>query len=47
MTDDPRRRLVAGHDAAVPARFPGRVPGLPAELAELVVRIAGGPEGAG
>ena len=47
MTDDHRRRLVAGHDAAVPARFPGRVPGLPAELAELVVRIAGGPEGAG
>jgi glyoxylase-like metal-dependent hydrolase (beta-lactamase superfamily II) len=41
MTQDAGRRLVAGHDAEVGERFPGRVPGLPAELADLVVRISG------
>lgn len=40
MTEDSGRLLVAGHDAAVRTRFPGRVPGLPAEMADLVVRIA-------
>jgi glyoxylase-like metal-dependent hydrolase (beta-lactamase superfamily II) len=44
MSEDPGRLLVAGHDADVPHRFPARVPGLPADLAELVVRVtsAGG-----
>ncbi|HLU56147.1 MAG TPA: N-acyl homoserine lactonase family protein [Pseudonocardia sp.] len=42
MTEDPGRLLVAGHDAEVRTRFPGRVAGLPGELAELVVRVAGG-----
>jgi glyoxylase-like metal-dependent hydrolase (beta-lactamase superfamily II) len=41
MTEDAGRLLVAGHDADVRKRFPGRVPGLPAELAELVVRVTG------
>ncbi|HEY2207397.1 MAG TPA: N-acyl homoserine lactonase family protein [Pseudonocardia sp.] len=41
MTQDPGRRLVAGHDAGVGERFPGRLAGLPAGLAELVVRVAG------
>ncbi|GAA4551402.1 N-acyl homoserine lactonase family protein [Pseudonocardia xishanensis] len=40
MTEDPGRLLVAGHDAEVGKRFADRVPGLPAELAELVVRIS-------
>jgi glyoxylase-like metal-dependent hydrolase (beta-lactamase superfamily II) len=40
MTQDPGRRLVAGHDAAVGERFAGRVPDLPADLADLVVRIS-------
>jgi glyoxylase-like metal-dependent hydrolase (beta-lactamase superfamily II) len=44
MTEDPGRLLVAGHDAAVGTRFPGRVRGLPADLADLVVRIAGATE---
>jgi glyoxylase-like metal-dependent hydrolase (beta-lactamase superfamily II) len=39
MCEDPGRMLVAGHDADVRRRFPGRVPGLPAGLAELVVRL--------
>jgi len=42
MTQDPGRVLVAGHDAAVAERFPDRVPGLPADLVDLVVRIAPG-----
>jgi glyoxylase-like metal-dependent hydrolase (beta-lactamase superfamily II) len=46
MSEDPGRLLVAGHDAAVPQRFPARVPGLPADLADLVVRVAGPGEGA-
>ncbi|MFC5952775.1 N-acyl homoserine lactonase family protein [Pseudonocardia lutea] len=46
MTGDPGRVLLAGHDAVVPERFPGRVPGLAPELADLVVRVAPG-EGAG
>ena len=41
MTEDAGRVLVAGHDADVRKRFPGRVPGLPAALAELVVRVTG------
>jgi glyoxylase-like metal-dependent hydrolase (beta-lactamase superfamily II) len=41
MCEDPGRLLVAGHDAEVTERFTGRVPGLPADLAELVVRVAG------
>ena len=41
MSEDPGRLLVAGHDAEVPDRFPGRVPGVPGELADLVVRVAG------
>ena len=45
MTEDAGRLLVAGHDAAVGERFPGRVPGLPADLGDLVVRIAGATEG--
>jgi glyoxylase-like metal-dependent hydrolase (beta-lactamase superfamily II) len=40
MTQDPGRLLVAGHDAAVGERFAGRVPGLPDDLADLVVRIS-------
>lgn len=40
MTQDEHRVLVAGHDAEVHTRFPGRVAGLPAQLADLVVRIA-------
>jgi glyoxylase-like metal-dependent hydrolase (beta-lactamase superfamily II) len=40
MTEDPGRLLVAGHDAAVGERFPGRLPGLPADIGELVIRIA-------
>jgi glyoxylase-like metal-dependent hydrolase (beta-lactamase superfamily II) len=46
MTADPGRLLVAGHDAQVNARFPGRLTGLPSGLEDLVVRIAG-PGGAG
>lgn len=42
MTEDPGRMLVAGHDAAVAERFPGRLPDLPADLSDLVVRIAPG-----
>jgi glyoxylase-like metal-dependent hydrolase (beta-lactamase superfamily II) len=41
MCEDPGRLLVAGHDADVPGRFPDRVPGMPDELADLVVRVAG------
>lgn len=41
MTEDAGRLLVAGHDAEVGRRFTGRVPGLPGDVAELVVRIAG------
>jgi len=41
MTQDEGRLLVAGHDAQVRARFPGRLPGLGDELADLVVPIAG------
>ena len=41
MGEDPGSVLVAGHDADVRRRFPGRVPGLPADLAELVVRLSG------
>ena len=44
MTEDSGRLLVAGHDEAVTERFPGRVPGLPDDLADLVVRIAPGDE---
>jgi glyoxylase-like metal-dependent hydrolase (beta-lactamase superfamily II) len=40
MCEDPGRLLVAGHDADVPRRFAGRMPGLPADLAELVVRVS-------
>jgi glyoxylase-like metal-dependent hydrolase (beta-lactamase superfamily II) len=40
MTGDSGRRLVAGHDAEVPRRFPGRRTGLPGDLDDLVVRIA-------
>lgn len=40
MTSDPGRRLVAGHDAEVNQRFPGRLTGLPDDLGDLVVRIA-------
>jgi glyoxylase-like metal-dependent hydrolase (beta-lactamase superfamily II) len=42
MGEEPGQVLVAGHDADVRRRFPGRVPGLPAELTELVVRLSGG-----
>lgn len=41
MTADTGRRLVAGHDALVRQRFPARLSGLPAELADLVVHLAG------
>ncbi len=41
MREEPGSVLVAGHDADVRRRFPGRVPGLPADLAELVVRLSG------
>jgi glyoxylase-like metal-dependent hydrolase (beta-lactamase superfamily II) len=41
LTSDPGRRLVAGHDAAVRKRYPGRLAGLRGELAGLVVPIAG------
>ena len=41
MSADPGRLLLAGHDAEVPARFPGRLPGMPGDLADLVVRVAG------
>lgn len=41
MTADSGRRLVAGHDGQVGARFPDRLTGLPDGLGELVVRIAG------
>ncbi|OZM75536.1 N-acyl homoserine lactonase family protein [Pseudonocardia sp. MH-G8] len=41
MTEDGGRLLVAGHDAQVRTRFTGRVTELPAELTDLVVRIAG------
>jgi glyoxylase-like metal-dependent hydrolase (beta-lactamase superfamily II) len=47
MTEDPGRVLLAGHDAAVPERFPGRVPGLAPELADLVVRVAPGEDAPG
>jgi glyoxylase-like metal-dependent hydrolase (beta-lactamase superfamily II) len=40
MSEDPGRLLVAGHDAEVPRRFPDRVVGLPADMADLVVRVA-------
>lgn len=40
MTADPGRLLVAGHDADVNRRFPGRRTGLPGGLDDLVVRIA-------
>lgn len=40
MTSDPGRVLVAGHDAEVNRRFPGRLTGLPGDLDDLVVRIA-------
>jgi glyoxylase-like metal-dependent hydrolase (beta-lactamase superfamily II) len=45
MTADPGRRLVAGHDAQVRHRFPGRLSGLPDGLADLVVHIAGSEVG--
>lgn len=45
MTQDHGRVLVAGHDADVAGRFPGRPPGLPAGLDDLVVRIAEPGEG--
>lgn len=45
MTEDEGRLLVAGHDAEVRQRFAGRVPGLPGDLGELVVRVAGGVAG--
>jgi glyoxylase-like metal-dependent hydrolase (beta-lactamase superfamily II) len=41
MCEDSGRLLVAGHDADVGRRFPGRVGGLPSGLGELVVRLAG------
>ena len=41
MTADPGRRLVPGHDAAVGERFPDRLTGLPDDLGDLVVRVAG------
>jgi glyoxylase-like metal-dependent hydrolase (beta-lactamase superfamily II) len=41
MCEDPGRLLVAGHDAEVPRRFADRVAGLPAEMADLVVKVAG------
>jgi glyoxylase-like metal-dependent hydrolase (beta-lactamase superfamily II) len=41
MTEDAGRLLVAGHDAEVGKRFAGRVDGLPPDVGELVVRIAG------
>jgi len=44
MSEDPGRLLVAGHDAEVPDRFPGRVPGVSGELADLVVQVAGRTE---
>ena len=42
MTEDPGHVLVAGHDAAVTERFPCRVDGLPADVSDLVVRVAPG-----
>jgi glyoxylase-like metal-dependent hydrolase (beta-lactamase superfamily II) len=45
MCQDPGRALVAGHDAEVRRRFPGRVSGLPADLGELVVRLNPSEEG--
>lgn len=44
MAQDPGHVLVAGHDAAVPERFPGRLDGLPGPLGDLVVRVAPGTE---
>lgn len=41
MSEDPGRRLVAGHDAEVGKRFAGRLPGLPVDIAELVMQVAG------
>lgn len=41
MTADPGRRLVAGHDTEVGARYPDRLDGLPGDLDELVIRVAG------
>ncbi|WP_433273117.1 N-acyl homoserine lactonase family protein [Pseudonocardia xinjiangensis] len=41
MSADPGRLLLAGHDAAVPDRFPGRLPDMPGDLTDLVVRVAG------
>lgn len=40
MTEDAGRLLVAGHDAEVGTRFRARVPGLPADLADLVVDLS-------
>jgi glyoxylase-like metal-dependent hydrolase (beta-lactamase superfamily II) len=40
MAQDAGRLLVAGHDAAVRERFPGRVAGLSGDLADLVVRVS-------
>lgn len=44
MCEDPGRVLVAGHDAEVPQRFAGRAAGVPADLADLVVRLGGRTE---
>jgi glyoxylase-like metal-dependent hydrolase (beta-lactamase superfamily II) len=41
MSSENNRRLVAGHDPLVTQRFPDRLTGLPAELDDLIVRIAG------
>jgi glyoxylase-like metal-dependent hydrolase (beta-lactamase superfamily II) len=41
MCEDTGRLLVAGHDPDVLRRFTTRVPGLPADLAELVVDVGG------
>jgi glyoxylase-like metal-dependent hydrolase (beta-lactamase superfamily II) len=46
MSQDPGRLLVAGHDAEVTRRFTERMAGLPADLTELVVRVAGADAGA-
>ncbi|MBW0115026.1 N-acyl homoserine lactonase family protein [Pseudonocardia abyssalis] len=46
MSEDPGRLVVAGHDADVGTRFRGRVPGLPADLVDLVVDVTGRSAGA-